>query len=269
MTRPIQLPVLCVRSAVPAHRSAVLSSRIAVLFALALPFLPTPGCGAGTGAPIVDASFAIGGSDAARSFATSAGWQVELTEARIVLGPIYALAPRDEVPMALRLWPTSVARAHGGFDALDGRIVRMEVLDQFLVDALAPEPQIIATLAEEGRATELSVGILPPVDRHVEATRGFDVWVEGTARQGETEVPFSGGLDLGDDPMARRVQNIDLDASLAEGGTLQLLVDARVWLDGVDFDRVDGEFALDGQAHAALRVGARRPTAFSATYQAP
>lgn len=235
--------------------------RIAIL-ALLVPFLPTPACSSGTGAPIVPVELALLGRSDAASFETSAGWNVQLEEARIVLGPIYALAPRDE--LVTWRW-TSRALAHGGFDALDGRMVKLELLEQRVVDVLDAEPQVVATLAEEGESTELSIGLEPPTDANAPETNGFDAWVRGVATRGDENVPFEGGLSLGDDAMARRVQGIDLSGSFVEGSRLTIEVDARRWLDGVDFTRVDETIDVDGQAHAAWRIGARSPLAFAAS----
>lgn len=254
-----------------------------LLFALALPFAPTPGCTAGTGQPIVDAEIGFGGTDAARTFVTERGWQVTLDEARVVLGPVHALAPRDEVASrtsaldaALAWLPTSSrARAHGGLGVLDGRTVRLEYLDQIVVDALDPALQVFPTLAEVGPSDQLFVGLEPPIDRHVDATRGFHAYVRGAAHPVGDEaavVRFEGGLSLGESESERRVSTVAFAAEFDPGCRLELRSDPRAWLDGVDFAQVGAagdsvhELRVDGQAHAAWRVGARRPEAFAATY---
>lgn len=232
------------------------------IFAVLLPFVPMPACSAGTGAPIIPVELALEGRNDVGSVETSAGWTVQLDEARIVLGPIYALAPRDEL-ITWRWIPRALA--HGGFDALDGRMVKLELLEQRVVDVLDPEPQVIATVAEEGEANELSIGIEPPSDANAPQTNGFDAWVRGVARRGEEVVAFEGGLSLGDDAMARRVQGIDMSGAFVEGSRLTIEVDAHRWLDGVDFSRVDETIERDGQAHAAWRIGARSPLAYHAS----
>lgn len=252
-----------------------------LFFALLLPFAPTPGCTAGTGRPIVDAEIAFGGTPDAARFVTGRGWTVTLDEARIVLGPVHALAPRDELAMrpsallegAAALLPLpSVARAHSGLGVLDGRTVRLEFLEQVAVDALAAERQVFPTPAELGASDELFLGLQPPVDRHVEALRGFHAFVRGAAEKDGETVRFEGGLTLGESEAERRVTTVAFAADFEPGCRLDLEVDPRPWLDGVDFDQVGvpgdevHELALDGQAHAAWRIGARRSNAYAATY---
>lgn len=234
--------------------------QIAIL-ALLLPFVPIPACSAGTGEPIIPVELALQGRNVA-TISTGAGWTVQLDEARIVLGPIYAFAPRDEL-VTWRWAP--VAFAHGGFDALDGRKVKLELLEQRVVDVLDAAPQVIPTLAEEGESTELQVRVEPPTDANAPATNGFDAWVKGVATRDDEVVPFEGGLSLGTDPILRRIQGIDLSGRFVEGSRLTIEVDATTWLDGVDFSRVDETIDADGQAHAAWRIGARSPFAFHAS----
>src|SRR5262245_53817825 len=62
-------------------------------------------------------------------FTTASGWDVELDEARIALGPVYLF--NNEPPSAALLprimrWVVPVAHAHSGFDEFDGGTVRGE-----------------------------------------------------------------------------------------------------------------------------------------------
>jgi len=242
-------------------RTFLLSSLSMILAAIA-----PPGCTAGTGGGIVEIDAAFQGRDEARSFAVG-DWEVVLEEARIALGPAYAFAPREEELTFLeRLSPRSIARAHGGFDPLDGRMVRAELLDQVAVDALSADPVVLPTLAEVGPSNELAVTLLPPTDANEAVMHGHQAWVRGVATRGDEERVFEGGLVVEDEGSARRVSNIDLDAVFSEGGTLTVQVDARRWLDGVDFERIPAEITPDSQAHAAWRIGARSPAAYAVTW---
>jgi len=138
---------------------------------------------------------------------TPRGWRVELTEAIVLVGPIYAYAPADE-PMAWRApFGPPRARAHGGFDPLDGRLVRAEYLDQVAFDALGEPLDVGAIGGLRGAASELSVVLDAPRDAFAAAdgpTRGHHLWVRGSATRDDVTVEFEGGLDLPDEDLTRR-----------------------------------------------------------------
>lgn len=221
-------------------------------------------CMSGTGGEIVDIELALGG-DTAESFETSMGWTVTLEEARVALGPVYAFAPRDEPIAQLRLLP--VARAHGGFDPLDGRKVRTELLEQTIVDALDPSLVAMTLPAESGPVTELRVVLLPAAAGDVAPLQSHQALMRGVARRDDTEVEFEGAIDLPEDQ--REVGNIDAVGTVAAGARLELRVDAAHWVDGIDFSRLapSGEINEGSQAYGAWRVGLRSPSAFEANWK--
>ncbi len=100
-------------------------------------------------------------------------------------------------------------------------------------------------------------------------TTGVTARVSGEAmRDGET-VSFSGAISLEENEF-RRVEGIFLDAFLTEGSRVEVTVDPRVWLDGVAFDRLDGQEIEDvSQAHSAWRIGLRSARAFRARFNQP
>ncbi|HJL03934.1 MAG TPA: hypothetical protein RMH85_04200 [Polyangiaceae bacterium LLY-WYZ-15_(1-7)] len=243
----------------------------AALASLLLALAPG-GCAGETAGRLVEIEVALRGDPEARTHGTSAGWAIELDEAWLVAGPVHVFAPADE-PVAARLAPLALARAHGGFDPLDGRAVRAELLEQAAIDALDGTPMRWLAPAEEGPVDELSVGLEAPLAGAGVATRGHQAWVRGRASRGGETVAFEGGLDLSGDGVARRVGNVALDATLGAGGRLTITLDARRWLDGVAFDRLDaveGEVAMfepGDQASAAWRVGLHDPGAYRASWR--
>ena len=201
-------------------------------------------CSAGTGGRAISIEMALSGTDEP-SFTTTLGWDVELSMARITVGPVRIFAPAD-APIAQLLLP-SRAFAHGGLDPLDGRAVRGELLELIELDALDPMSVERAAPGEEGPVDEVSVELVPP-------RMGATAQVAGEAmRDGET-VSFSGEISLEEDEF-RRVEGIELAAFLTEGSRVEVTVDPRI-------EDVS-------QAHAAWRIGLRSARAFHAQFSQP
>lgn len=216
-------------------------------------------CSSGTSGRLVPAQLHLVGDPEATRFTTSLGFEVTLDEAELVLGPVYGFAPADE-PIAGRF--VSIARAHGGLDPLDGRKVRLELLERVQVDALSPEPLVFDTLAEEGTIDELRVGL----EANASLLEGHVARVVGTAsREGITRA-FEAFVDVGASPSERRVL-IPFVAELREGTAVDLALDPRAWLDGVAFDRLGAcdtpcDFPEGSQAALAAALGVRSPRAY-------
>lgn len=225
------------------------------LFAVLAPLA----CSSGTVGRLVPARLHLVGDPEATRFTTSLGFDVTLDEAELVLGPVYAFAPTD-APIAWRF--VSIARAHGGVDPLDGRKVRMELLERVRVDALSREPTIFDTLAEEGTVDELRVGL----EAETSLLEGHVARVVGTAsREGITHA-FEAFVDVGASPNERRVL-IPFAAELHEDIAVELALDPRAWLDGVAFDRLGAcdpacDFPEGSQAALAAALGVRSPRAY-------
>lgn len=215
-------------------------------------------CSAGTGGRAINIEIALAGTDEP-SFVNSLGWNVELTEATVTLGPVYVFAPANAPMASLSPFGLSRAFAHGGLDPLDGRAVRGELLEQILIDALDPAPIVRAAPGEEGVVDEVAVELVPPAS-------SASARVSGVAMRDGVSVEFSGELSLGDDEF-RRVEGIALDAFLEEGSRVSVQVDPRSWLSGVAFDRLDGQRLQDAsQTEAAFRIGLRSGRAFHAEH---
>ena len=210
-------------------------------------------------------------------FTTSTGWEVRLDEAWIVMGPLFAFAPRFEggAIAAVRsfLWP--VARAHGGTDPLNGRRVRAEWLPQVVFDAIAAEPLTLGLVeAESGAVDAVTVTLSPPEMRAGDETHGHHLWARGEATRDGVTIPFEGGLDIPDEGLARRVENIPIDAFLEQGGRWVLTVHASEWFQDAQFDRLteqneDGVFLIttESQVRGAWLLGARGTRAYAARFE--
>lgn len=217
-------------------------------------------CSPGTGGRSVAITLALAGTDEP-SFQNSIGWDVELTHATIALGPLYVLAPADELfAQLLQPFGPSRALAHAGTSGLDGRAVRGELLQRIELDALDPSWTTHATFGEEGPVDEISLDLVP-------SGNGVTAEVEGIAfRDGET-IPFAGSLVLNADE-SPAIEGIPLDGRLDEGSSVQLRVDPRVWLDGVAFDRLEGtELHTVDSLRRAWKIGVQTTRAFSAQVQ--
>jgi hypothetical protein len=242
-------------------------SMTAAILALAMSLLAFVACNPTAGIPI-ELTIAFAGMSE-RSATTASGWEIELTEARAVIGPVYAYAPLDEDLAFLDVLSPARAFAHGGHDALDGRVVRAELLDPYAVDLLGPRIELAPIDGLEGAISELTIALAPPTgDLAAEngPTRGHHVWIAGVARREEIEIQFEGGLDLQTDD--QRIDAIAIDARVTQGASLTIASDARAWLAEADFSGLpSGSVALEdaAQPSRALWIGARNAGHWSAT----
>ncbi|MEM8605816.1 MAG: hypothetical protein AAGF92_01825 [Myxococcota bacterium] len=243
-------------------------------FVVSFAVLAFAACGETEGSVVViDVALEAGGTPA--SFTTDTGWTVELEEARVALGPFYAFAPRkegDAVAM-LREFLLPVARAHGGTDPLNGRRVRAEWLRQVAFDAMSDETvELGAIEAESGVVETVSVTLNPPDAANTSSTNGHHLYARGVATRDDVVVPFEGGLDIPDEGLSRRVENIPLDTFLDAGGRWVLTVDASAWFEGAQFDRLteqeDGVYLItpESQVRGAWLLAARNTRAYSARF---
>jgi hypothetical protein len=236
-------------------------------------------CGAETEGKVVPLLIAVEAEPdegaALGEFTTSSGWSVQLTEARLGLAALYVYRPqRGDGPSAVAqlldlLVP--VARAHGGFDPLNGRAVRVEYRDPVALDLLADGVQELGEVAAEaGTVDELALELLGPSDDSPDALHGHSAWVAGEAERDGVTVRFAGGLDLPDQGTTRRVESIAADAVIDQGQRLLLRVNPSRWLAEADFDRLppaseDAASAItpEDQVGRAWYVGVRNPAAFA------
>jgi hypothetical protein len=208
-------------------------------------------------------------------FDTKTGWHVELSRATLVLGPVYAYSPATgstTSPLA-ELVGVGVAHAHGGHDPFNGRSVRAELLDPIALDVLAPDRSHVTEIDAEAGLVDAVTVVLDASDSTVTAAaNGHQAWVEGVATKDGVTIPFFGGLDLPEDALIRRVENVSISAELDQGGTLVMGARPAVWLSQAHFERLDteveGRFEITpaSQVRNAWYLDLRRADAYRARF---
>lgn len=254
-----------------------------VLLALALTSASFVGCGVTPGRP-ASATFAAvlaGGP----TFRTAAGWDVTLSEASLAIGPVYVLAPTSRITSLerMRSLVLPVALAHGGFDDEAGLGVRLEWLESTVLTLGAQDALGGVAYGNVGECAHAIVELVPPTDASG-PTHGHLAWLRGTATPvggGET-LEIEGGLDLPDDPLARRVESIAATFTVAETGRLSLTASvapeaagtAPSWLEDADFSRLPPPttgtvrtIAPGTQPYVAWTLALRDALAYAMTYE--
>lgn len=194
------------------------------------------------------------------------GYTVDLTRARLRLGPVYFHAGE---PLFTRRnsegWPwrllraalgVGIAHAHPGHyqegDALG------EMLTAGTVDLLAPAPALLGTAAGvTGTYRSARVDLAP-------APGGHTVEVAGTAKKGSHQVSFSASLAV-----TAQVKGVAFGAEVgAAPGAVRVVVELARWLELVDFTALGSgpgavTFASGSQAENALQRGLVNTSAFT------
>jgi hypothetical protein len=241
-------------------------------------------CGTTPGRPITLQFFMQG--DAA-DFDTTAGFHVHLTEAHLVVGPVYVLAPHTMTTQLERLL-VPVAYAHGGHDDYASLQVRAEWLEQLAVDLLSPERVLLGTAdGTAGPSEYTTLHLETPTGSNVEAVHGHEAWIAGTATPiaGGEPIAFEGGLDIPQDALGSVVEGIATTFTMDTGGELTITAHVRgqtgplsspSWLDQAHFERLAApssgtvrEIVPGSQVHSAWLLAARNAEAFTTTYSQP
>jgi hypothetical protein len=234
------------------------------------------GCGSTEGS-VVTVDVALEAPSSPSTFTTKTGWEVRLDEASIAMGPLFAFAPRFDggAIAAIRSFLLPVAHAHGGTDPLNGRRIRAEWLPQIVFDAISEEPLLLGAIeAESGLVDAVTVTLNPPGSDQAAILHGHHLWVRGEATKDSTSIRFEGGLDIPDEGLSRRVENIPIDAFLEKGGRWVVTVHASQWFQDAQFDRLteqngEGVFLItpESQVRSAWFLGARSTRAYGARFE--
>lgn len=224
-------------------------------------------CDSGTGGERIELSLRAlsvpSGAEPLGSFTTDEGWEVVLSEARLVLGGTYLFSTDAHRPNAFAsLLLPSVARAHGGVDPLSGRTVLAERLGPITLDLLAAEPAdlgVVAGIAGASDAAEIRFGATTGGAHHAVFT--------GVAIKDATTVEFEGSFDLEDTGTRRRVEGIAIEAELADGDAVTLAIHAETFFRGVAFDSLPVGDPVTGiapgsQAYEAVLLGLRNGASY-------
>ncbi|MEM9072782.1 MAG: hypothetical protein AAGE52_30025 [Myxococcota bacterium] len=202
-------------------------------------------------------------------------WQVEILEAKLLLGPVYGFAPPRTAFRFSDLIGPSTAHAHAGDDNTLSERVVSELLNQVAVDLLDPAPRMLEpALAEAGPLASMNVLFDEArFDNATESgpTRGGHALLRGIARRGDDEVRFVAvlGETIPDDRIARRLESLPVGGELAEGSTIELRADPRAWVRQMRFDDFvgqEGEVFVEepSQLHNAWYLGLRDPAGWDA-----
>jgi hypothetical protein len=224
------------------------------------------------------------GESTAGAFTTDTGWRVELTAARIVLGPIYLFEKQSPLqPSALlrRLGDAllPVAHAHEG-DFFSGGRVLGEWDREVVFDMLASggEAQVLGrSPGIAGLARSLSLLLQPPsryLGDEAAVMEGRSLVLEGIAAQGAARVPFRVAMDFPPPVELQRVDFVPIDVDLEDEGLFVLEAQPHRWFTGARFDRLtvpaDGTpvaVGTDTQLYRALSVNVRRFDAFTGVWE--
>jgi len=175
------------------------------------------------------------GDGAPGRFTTRTGWTVTLEEAAVAIGPVYLLTESPPSARRARDWVLPRAWAHSGFDDFQGGEVRGEYLGRFVIDAVRPGLQPIATTRGiAGRVRSANLELQPPA-AEVPSLHGHQAWIRGVAVRGDETVPFEGGLDLPAAGSARKVVGIPAAVDLDDGVTTVIELHPERWLAEADF----------------------------------
>jgi len=246
----------------------------------------------GTGGEFVETGWRVEGLDASRPIVVAGvdGWQVELLEARLLIGPIYLFAPPVTERGALaELFAPGRALAHAGDDNTVGGRVVTELLDQYAYDLLDPEPQLLPPTVAEAGPVDIANVVLDEARFGLAVadgpTRGGHAFLRGVARRevdGVSQVVrFSAVLGpetVRDDRIARRVEALPVVGELETGATVVVQADPRLWVRQMRFDdwaggatrETDEEIVIDAPSrlHNAWYLGLRDPAGWSLRVEA-
>lgn len=252
-----------------------------LLCALGITSLSFVACGVTPGRPIAVTFFVQGASNAA--FETAAGYQIQLDEAWLSIGPIYVLAPTHALTRLERALALPVALAHGGHDDYASLGVRAEWLGEQVVSAIGGTQLLVgAGDGVAGLAEYTTLDLVVPADASG-PTHGHIAWVAGTATPiaGGDPIAFEGGLDLPDEALSRTIESIASALDMSETGTFTLALhpngrgaDAPSWLEEASFDRLPApasgttrELAPGTQPYVAWTLALRDAVAYTTSYQ--
>jgi hypothetical protein len=224
----------------------------------------------------VDLDLRVERAEPAATIQAREGWTVELSEAHLVVGPLYLFGPIRDPGVLARLWRWAGPAEAVAHVASNPRPVVAELLLQYAVDLLAPAPldvEGLTAIQSECETAEMvlfgagAIATGSPAGE-IEAMAGGTALVAGTARRGDESVAFRGSVTVGDEGAAT-VRNVEAEGALEMGSTMVLRVDLGVWFAGVDFSGLTPEqpgevveLTAAHQAWGALQHGVRSQFAY-------
>jgi hypothetical protein len=223
----------------------------------------------------------------AESFATATGWQVELTQARVAVGPLRLLheehgehGANESGSLIARMADlvVPVAHAHGGAGELSDELAG-ESIDQVGFDLLGE------AYGAEGRGylgpvNAFEVAVEPPGELtlgEVDAFGAAPAVVAGVARKDGVTIEFLGDLphleDEDEEGGVHGTGELELvEFELASDGTFVVTVDPSRWFDEAAFDTLtqtdqDGRHLITMSSQVGLAWQSAQGEAFSASWE--
>ncbi|MCS6912760.1 MAG: hypothetical protein RMK29_17320 [Myxococcales bacterium] len=199
------------------------------------------------------------------SWVTRAGWDVRLEEARVAVGPFYFNVAPPLQGLARSAGPAQVlarlllpaAHADAGQEHTAGGRIVAQVTHRIVLDVLSP------TLVTVGRGDGISelvrtaeLWLLPDDRAGISGVlpRRSVAYVLGEASRAGEVVAFAAYVVLQESAVPgqplerlRTVRRIPAELPLSDGGTVELRVDPRPWLDQADFSDLLGYPVEDGR----------------------
>lgn len=233
---------------------------------------------------------AVEDGDSTSTFKTDEGWDVTLTSAYAVFGPLYFYSGE---PMAFRkplfsgFGEALACPTHAQYDY---GIVLGEVLEQYVVDLLADAPTDTGSVeGQAGTCLSAEAHLHPPGDQglasgssdaDLDKLEGESILIEGEAIKDDLSYSFKAAVTVPDEGTMRVIQNIACDSVSIEDqsekeGSLLLRVFLDAWFNQVDFSTLietDDEdenvylFTDDTQAWTALMQAVRNRYSYDAVW---
>lgn len=210
------------------------------------------------------------------TFTNSRGWTVELSTAKVAVGPVYFYSAEPYATLFDRVLGIRVAHACPSHAQYDRGTVLGEVLNQYAVDLLSGEVTSTGLSAgESGTCRMFELHLHPPGDvpagspnGEFSSLQGFTAYIAGTASKDADVIPFEGGMTVPDEGTMRIVESIPASVALRDMGetsgraVVEVYLDQ--WLTNVDFSSLPEAandaprtFTEDSQAYTAWLTGIR------------
>ena len=279
MSRPTDTTRRARRLAIPVFAVLALTASLG-LQALA-------SCDAQTAGKHISFESAFSGSTLAGSspaqFTNGEGWQITLSRAELLVGPIYFYSGEARETLVQRLFGISSARACPTHAQFDNGEVLGEVLAQYVVDLLADEPRSTGLLyGIQGTVSSAELHLHPPgtvaagsAADEIAELDGQTLVLTGTAVKDDVTLPFVAELTIPDEGLMRVVESIPASVALdASSGALTVEALVDLWFDAVRFDTLTEQdeeerfvFSSGTQATNALLQGLRMRDAYRVTWR--
>lgn len=244
----------------------------------ALFFAGFAGCGVETAGEYATYSVAARGvtsNGTPSSFESQAGWKIELTDARALVGPVYFYAGEARASLFDTLLGINSAYACAAHSQFSSGETLGQIPLQFGVDLLSGETELGQVDGARGtvRSVELHLqdpGAVDAGNDMAEAMTGSTVVLEGTASKDGQSVPFIAEVTLSEEGTVQIVDSISASAPVEQGSNVMIDIELDRWFAAVDFSSLteqdgEGRFIVSAgtQAFGAMTYSVRARSAFS------